>query len=667
MTLTMQRLARPIPVLLAFACLPSIASSAPAYRVKDINPGPGTSVPEYLTDLNGTLFFAAADGELWKSNATEVGTVQVAEIAPGGLKSNPVYLTVFNGMLFFSANDGTHGRELWRSDGTAPGTVMVADINPSGDSAPTWLTVWNGALYFGADDGVHGHELWKSDGTPGGTAMLKDIWPNAGSSSPSPIGAAGGSLFLAANDGTWGRELWKTDGTTGGTALVKDLASGMADSSPTLLSDLGNGTALFFADDTFVRRELFRTDGTFFGTSLVADVNPSPGEGCAVREARVFGGTLYFVATGGPLVGFELWRSDGSGAALIELNPGGNSSDPHSLTVVGDRLFFGATTPTHTSSLWVTDGTSAPDELYENFFGIGPSVGTGLAAMANVRGRLFFRGSEGGDDELWSTNGRLFGASRVQNVNPVGNSNPSWLTASGGRLFFSADDGVSGRELWATDAIFDNGFEIFFLAPPFDPWSNQANDCPGECDMDIVGPGLDGSLAMQAFVNDTNPLYVVDETPADEDEYHARFLFDPNGFDPGEAQGRHRTRIFLGFSDPPQRRLITLVLARNNGAYRIILRTRRDDGTTVDLPGVSITDAPHALEVTWNRSSAPGANDGVAELWIDDVLVGTLPGVDNDTGAIGFVRLGAMSIKPGALGGLVFDRFESRRFRHIGP
>ena len=243
-----------------------------------------------------------------------------------------------------------------------------------------------------------------------------------------------------------------------------------------------------------------------------------------------------------------------------------------------------------------------------------------------------------------------------------------FLKASGRRVFFSADDGVSGRELWASDAIFDDDFETFFLAPPFEPWSANSNDCPAStCDLDLVFPGLEGSAGMLAVVNDTNPLYVVDETPAGEGEYHARFLFDPNGFDPGEAQGRHRMRIFLAFSDQPQRRLLTLVLARNNGAYRIILRTRRDDGTTADLPGVAISDGPHAIEVAWKRATAPGANDGTATLWIDDVLAGTLTGVDNDNGVIDFVRMGAMGIKGGAAGVLLYDRFESRRFRHIGP
>jgi len=31
--------------------------------VKDINPGPGSSIPSYLTNISGTLFFSADKGD----------------------------------------------------------------------------------------------------------------------------------------------------------------------------------------------------------------------------------------------------------------------------------------------------------------------------------------------------------------------------------------------------------------------------------------------------------------------------------------------------------------------------------------------------------------------------------------------------------------------------
>jgi len=76
-----------------------------------------------------------------------------------GDSSEPQYLTDVNGTLFFVANDGSHGIELWNSDGTSGGTVMVKDINPGDNLNLEYFANVNGTLYFGADDGSHGNEL----------------------------------------------------------------------------------------------------------------------------------------------------------------------------------------------------------------------------------------------------------------------------------------------------------------------------------------------------------------------------------------------------------------------------------------------------------------------------------------------------------------------------
>lgn len=95
--------------------------------MKDINPGSGWSRPllwqTNRTAINGVLFLAADDGthgvELWKSDGTGAGTVMVADIYKGLntyeylASSEPSWLTNVNGTLFYTADDGEHGRELW--------------------------------------------------------------------------------------------------------------------------------------------------------------------------------------------------------------------------------------------------------------------------------------------------------------------------------------------------------------------------------------------------------------------------------------------------------------------------------------------------------------------------------------------------------------------------
>ena len=93
-------------------------------------------------------------------------------------------------------------------------------------------------------------ELWVTDGTPGGTSLVMDINPGTGSSDPKNITALGnGKALFSANDGTHGYELWVTDGTAAGTSMVTDINPGSGSSGPDNITALGNGSALFSATD----------------------------------------------------------------------------------------------------------------------------------------------------------------------------------------------------------------------------------------------------------------------------------------------------------------------------------------------------------------------------------------------------------------------------------
>ena len=125
-------------------------------------------------------------------------------------------------------------------------------------------------------------------------------------------------------------------------------------------------------------------------------------------------------------------------------------------------------------------------------------------------------------------------------------------------------------------------------------------------------------------------------------------------------------RIFIALAEEPNLRLVTLVLRRMAGQYSLMARVRLDDGTRAQTAFFAITDAPHLVELDWTRSEGPDDNNGGLELWIDEIPVSTLTGLDNSASLIDFARLGAMSVKPGAHGTLLFDDFESRRQRYIG-
>lgn len=201
----------------------SDGTNAGTVLVKDINAS-GSSSPAELINMNGTLFFVADDGingvELWKSNGTGAGTTLVKDIRAGSGYSSPQYLTVMNGNLYFKANDGTvNGTELWKSDGSGSGTVLVKDINPGLTSSnPSEIRNVNGILYFSATDATHGNEIWRSDGTTVGTINISDIYLGVSGSNPTLLTDVNGTLYFRAIDTVAGSgngfELWALQSIT---------------------------------------------------------------------------------------------------------------------------------------------------------------------------------------------------------------------------------------------------------------------------------------------------------------------------------------------------------------------------------------------------------------------------------------------------------------------
>jgi hypothetical protein len=237
----------------------------------------------------------------------------------------------------------------------------------------------------------------------------------------------------------------------------------------------------------------------------------------------------------------------------------------------------------------------------------------------------------------------------------------SWSAGLGVALRYTGAAPDLGAHELAGDLIFKDGFQAGQLTA----WSSSQTD-GGDLAVDGTA-GMGGtSLGLRGIVDDTNAMYVQDDSPTDEARYRARFYFSPNGFNPGEQLASFRTRIFIAFEEGPVRRLVAIVLKRQGGEYSIMGRVRQDDDSQADTSFFPISDAPHSIEFDWIRSSAAGANDGRFELWIDGVSVSVLEYLDNSRSAVDFTRMGALSLKAGASGTPYWDQFESRRWSYIG-
>jgi ELWxxDGT repeat protein len=446
----------------------SNGTTAGTVMVKDINPGANSSGDSLLTNVNGTLYFfagGASGSGLWKSDGTAAGTTLVNTTnfwLPG-------HLTNVNGTLYFDGTSDT-GSELWKSDGTAAGTVQVKDINPgSASSYPLFLTNVNGTLFFSASDATHGKSLWKSDGTAAGTVLVKDIYPERTGYPAFPtLTNVNGTLMLAANDTLHGVELWKSDGTTAGTVLIKDInVTSTPSSSPANVTDV-NGTLFFTADDGTRGRELWKSDGTAAGTPLVKDVAPggyidvygrfNPNSSDITNLTNV-NGTVFFTT------GQGLWKSDGTeaGTSLVA------SVSARNLTNVNGTVFFAGCDDTFGWELWKSDGTAAGTTLvkdiypgqsryYYYYYGYYRQTryvtnSSAPGNLTNVNGTLFFTADDGTEgQELWKSDGTAAGTVPVKDINPGSASSGSRsLTNVNGTLFFAASDATSGTELWKSN------------------------------------------------------------------------------------------------------------------------------------------------------------------------------------------------------------------------
>ena len=375
----------------------------------------------------------------------------VADINSQGASPSIGNAATLGSNFIFAATTPEYGAELWRTDGTVNGTVLIKDIASGlAGSSPANFRVIGTTLFFTASNSTNGIELWKTDGSTGGTVMVKDISSGLGSSSPGQLTNVNGTLFFIATDTTTGQELWKSDGTTAGTVQVKDILTGTSSSNPTLLTAKGS-TLMFVANDGTNGPELWTSDGTTAGTVMVKNILTTANLGSSISNMAVVNGVLFFNANDGN-TGNELWRSDGTTTGTVQVldaESGSTSSSPQNFVVSGTQLFYRSTTITFGSELWRSDGTAGGTFMVKDIYsGSVSSLASSMAGISDGSGGLYFTADDGVHGlELWRSDGTASGTAMVADINSSSMTN---LTVINGTLYFSALT-ATGSELWKSN------------------------------------------------------------------------------------------------------------------------------------------------------------------------------------------------------------------------
>src|SRR5262249_41308020 len=84
----------------------------------------------------------------------------------------------------------------------------------------------------------------------------------------------------------------------------------------------------------------------------------------------------------------------------------------------------------------------------------------------NVNGTLFFQANDGTHGlQLWESNGSAAGTLLVKDINGTSNSGPYFPANVNGTLFFAAFDGTLGAELWESNGTSAGTFLVTDLNP----------------------------------------------------------------------------------------------------------------------------------------------------------------------------------------------------------
>jgi ELWxxDGT repeat protein len=229
-----------------------------------------------------------------------------------------------------------------------------------------------------------------------------------------------------------GPELWSRDKATGKMSPLVSYPAGTESIPGPKFLGVHGGRLWYEAHrsgtgDNLSARVLWSTDGTAAGTTSYPDV--PIGTELSPIALLISAGSRMFLSVGG-----HLWVSDGTAAGTRRF-PGEpfTSGKP---VLLGGRLFYW-----QRDGLWSSDGTAAGTQPVLDASGA-KIAWDPWEVLAGFGEHVYFVGATG---ELWRTDGSPAGTVKV------GARFPEQLTPAQNRLFFSAWDAATGRELWALD------------------------------------------------------------------------------------------------------------------------------------------------------------------------------------------------------------------------
>jgi ELWxxDGT repeat protein len=266
-----------------------------------------------------------------------------------------------------------------------------------------------------------------------------------------------GQAYLAAG------ALYETDGTMAGTTQIfynfTDVQSLINFDGSLYFTCLDTTTG---GSDPDVQLALYKSDGTAAGTGMVTEL---PVSSTASAMVDVNGKLLIEADSGSPGIAY-LWTSDGT-AGGTNLFYGATldspvAQHPNELVSTGSEAYLIGSNGTYADELFETDGTQQPT-LVKNIRNGALADESQIAGLttqdliAAPTGKVYFSADDGMHGiELWYSGGSAAGTAMVADINKTtDSSSPTDFVNYNGLTYFSANDG-SGDALFSTDATAAN-------------------------------------------------------------------------------------------------------------------------------------------------------------------------------------------------------------------
>jgi len=458
--------------------------------VRDVFPN-GDSNASLLREVRplSTLFFTATDGTglgLWKTGGSLETTIQV-----GAFDSITDMQSLGNTLYIVGRRTGDTGTRLykWIPSGGDQGTISQVSNVVSGvtNLAITSLTAIENSggtsyLYFvaGPEGTPQDQRLYRTDG------ITTEAIANAGDTI-GELTYVNNTLYYQASGAIVGGTtlaspvLWQISNPTNSTVTSQPFTSFNSGA----LNLQGVGALRAFGDDLyFISYESADASGsslfnaelrrlTSTGNLITFDANNDPSTGIfenppSTLSFALAGNYFYYTATGD--TGTELYRSDITNGTtqvfnINTLSPSA-SSNPTNLIVYQNQLFFSATGNDNDTELYVIqtpDATALPSVTKVDLLGTGSSNPQDFRIASN---KLYFVATRADGTEVYTYDGSVTTPLPITapdsytlafDIAPgAASSDPEELVVVGdtsndgsaGRIYFTANNGTSGREVW---------------------------------------------------------------------------------------------------------------------------------------------------------------------------------------------------------------------------